>query len=115
MPNATTSARFESGRAISGRIGISFASTVSSVIDVPATHSSGVNLIWPDWTEAISSSVDAKSRPPASGDVRLVRLGEDTRHEWHRRDDHSDDEPTGRDGPTGCAEPERQRDPETAR
>ena len=35
---------------------MSFASTVSSVIDVPATHSSGVNVIWPAWTDAISSS-----------------------------------------------------------
>ena len=43
IPKATISARFESGRAISGRIGIRFASTVSSVIDVPATHSSGVD------------------------------------------------------------------------
>ena len=34
--------RVDSGRAISGRIGISLASTVSSVIDVPATQSSGV-------------------------------------------------------------------------
>ena len=42
MPKATTSARFDSGRAISGRIGMSFASTVSRVIDVPPTHSSGV-------------------------------------------------------------------------
>ena len=43
---------------------MSLASTVSSVIDVPATQSSGVALIWPAWTEAISSSVEAKSRPP---------------------------------------------------
>ena len=43
IPNATTSARFDSGRAISGRTGIRLASTVSRVIDVPATHSSGVD------------------------------------------------------------------------
>ena len=45
---------------------MSLASTVSSVIDVPATHSSGVKWIWPAWTDAISSSVDAKSWPPAA-------------------------------------------------
>ncbi len=65
MPKATTSALCESGRAISGRIGISFASTVSSVIDVPATHNSGVDDFWPAWTDAISSSSDAKIRPPS--------------------------------------------------
>ena len=64
IPKATTRARFESGRAMSGRIGISLASTVSSVMDVPATQSSGVAPTWPAWTEAISSSVEAKSRPP---------------------------------------------------
>ena len=66
IPNATTRARSESGRAMSGRIGISLASTVRSVIDVPATHSSGVNLTWPAWTDAISSSVEAKIWPPAA-------------------------------------------------
>ena len=64
IPNATTSARFASGRAMSGRIGMSFASTVSRVIEVPATHSSGVAMTCPAWTEAISSSVEAKSVPP---------------------------------------------------
>jgi hypothetical protein len=64
IPNATTSARLDSGRAMSGRIGMSLASTVRSVIEVPATHSSGVKWIWPAWTDAISSSVDAKIRPP---------------------------------------------------
>ena len=64
IPKATTSARVDAGRAMSGRIGISLASTVSSVIDVPATHSSGVNVICPDWTEAISSSVEANKSPP---------------------------------------------------
>ena len=59
---------------MSGRTGISLASTVSSVIDVPATQSSGVARIWPAWTDAISSSVEAKSRPPFAGDVGLVRL-----------------------------------------
>ena len=44
---------------------MSLASTVSRVIEVPATHSSGVKLIWPAWTDAISSSVDSKSVPPA--------------------------------------------------
>ena len=38
MPNATTRAVFASGRAISGSTGMSFASTVSSVIDVPVTQ-----------------------------------------------------------------------------
>ena len=66
MPKATTSARVASGRAMSGRIGISFASMVSSVIDVPATQSSGVKVIWPAWTDAISSSVEAKSWPPSA-------------------------------------------------
>ena len=56
---------FASGRAMSGRIGISFASTVSRVIDVPATHSSGVALTWPACTDAISSSVESKIVPPA--------------------------------------------------
>ena len=42
---------------------MSLASTVSSVMDVPATQSSGVAPIWPAWTEAISSSVEAKSVP----------------------------------------------------
>ena len=53
---------------------MSFASTVSSVIDVPATHSSGVTVTWPAWTEAISSSVEAKIVPPRRIDERLVRL-----------------------------------------
>ena len=44
---------------------MSLASTVSSVIDVPATHSSGVDDFWPAWTEAISSSLDWKMRPPS--------------------------------------------------
>ena len=43
---------------------MSLASTVRSVIEVPATHSSGVELIWPAWTDAISSSVEAKTVPP---------------------------------------------------
>ena len=47
---------------MSGRIGMSLASTVSRVIDVPATHSSGVERTWPAWTDAISSSVEAKMR-----------------------------------------------------
>ena len=65
MPNATTSARSESGRAMSGRIGMSLASTVSSVIDVPPTHSSGVDDFWPAWTEAISSSSRLEDLPPS--------------------------------------------------
>ena len=64
IPNATTSASRLSGRAMTGRTGMSLASIVSSVIDVPATHSSGVKVIWPAWTDAISSSVDSKRRPP---------------------------------------------------
>ena len=55
---------------------MSLASTVSSVIDVPATHSSGVERIWPAWTDAISSSVEAKTVPPTCADERLVRLGD---------------------------------------
>ena len=39
----------------------------------------GREWIWPAWTDAISSSVDAKSWPPADPDVRLVRLDEDAR------------------------------------
>ena len=42
---------------------MSLASIVSSVIDVPATHSWGVLRTCPAWTEAISSSADANSRP----------------------------------------------------
>ena len=53
---------------------MSLASTVSSVIEVPATHSSGVEPIWPAWTDAISSSVEAKIVPPTERDERLVRL-----------------------------------------
>ena len=64
IPNATTSARVDAGRAMSGRTGISLASIVRSVIDVPATHSSGVGRICPAWTDAISSSDDSKSLPP---------------------------------------------------
>ena len=44
---------------------MSLASTVSRVIDVPATHSSGVDRIWPAWTAAISSSRDSNRVPPA--------------------------------------------------
>ena len=66
IPKATTSARSDSGRAISGRIGMSFASTVSRVIDVPPTHSSGVMDSWPAWTDAISSSRDSNIVPPRS-------------------------------------------------
>ena len=54
---------------------MSFASTVSRVIDVPPTQSSGVALIWPAWTDAISSSVDSKSVPPRAAMQRLVGLG----------------------------------------
>ena len=36
-----------------------------TVIDVPATHNSGVDDFWPAWTDAISSSSDAKIRPPS--------------------------------------------------
>ena len=54
---------------MSGRIGISLASTVSRVMEVPATHSSGVKRHCPAWTEAISSSVDAKIRPPRASMV----------------------------------------------
>ena len=90
MPNATTSARSDSGRAMSGRIGMSLASTVSSVIDVPPTQSSGVARSWPAWTEAISSSRESKSVAAALGDARLVRL---------------DDEP----GP-GCQDDDEDRD-----
>ena len=39
IPNATVAALLESGRSISGRIGISLASTVSRVIAVPVTNS----------------------------------------------------------------------------
>ena len=55
IPNATVSAVVDSGRSMSGRTGMSFASTVSSVIDVPVTQSSWA-LIRPAWTDAISSS-----------------------------------------------------------
>ena len=94
IPNATTRARVESGRAMSGRTGISLASTVSSVIDVPATQSSGVNVIWPAWTEAISSSVDAKTLPPLASMVATFGWTSDVgqeRHGGHRQgDDHAD-------------------------
>jgi hypothetical protein len=46
-PEGPTSARSDSGRAMSGRIGMSFASTVSSVMDVPDTQSSGVDFTCP--------------------------------------------------------------------
>ena len=47
-----TSARVESGRAMSGRTGMSLASIVRRVMEVPATHSSGVAITCPAWTEA---------------------------------------------------------------
>ncbi len=47
IPKATVRALVESGRSISGRIGMSFASTVSRVIEVPVTHSSGYPLTLP--------------------------------------------------------------------
>ncbi len=50
---------------MSGRIGIILASTVSRVIEVPATHSSGVEWTWPASTVAISSSAVAKIVRPA--------------------------------------------------
>ena len=65
MPNAIVSSVFESGRRMSGRIGMSFASTVSRVIDVPVTHSCFDPLIVPAWTDAISSSVAPTIVPPA--------------------------------------------------
>ncbi len=49
---------------MSGRIGINLASTVSSVIEVPATHNSGVEDTWPASTAAISSSAVAKMSAP---------------------------------------------------
>ena len=42
---------------------MSLASTVSSVIDVPVTHSCRAPSS-PAWTDAISSSCDAKTVPP---------------------------------------------------
>ncbi len=73
IPNATTSAFRAAGRAISGRTGISLASTVSRVMDVPATQSCGVAPTWPAWTDAISSSRDAKVSPPT--DAMNATLG----------------------------------------
>ena len=85
IPKATTSARSDCGRAMSGRIGMSLASTVSRVIDVPATHSSGVDRIWPAWTEAISSSRDSKSVAAGAGDEGLARLRDAGRLERRQR------------------------------
>ena len=70
IPKATVSADSESGRSISGRIGMSLASTVSSVIDVPVTHSSSA-AIWPAWTDAISSSSAVEDRAAGLPDPRL--------------------------------------------
>ena len=53
-----------SGRAASGRSGINLASTVSRVMEVPATQSSGVVVRWPASTVAISSSVASKMVAP---------------------------------------------------
>ena len=55
IPNATVAALADSGRSMSGRIGISLASTVSRVMAVPVTHSWAVEVA-PAWTDAISSS-----------------------------------------------------------
>ena len=90
IPNATMSARSDSGRAISGRIGISFASTVSSVMEVPPTHSSGVAPSCPAWTEAISSSRTRTGSSPASIDARLVGLDDEARAQGRREDDDQD-------------------------
>ena len=53
---------------------MSLASTVSSVIDVPATHNSGVDWTWPAWTAAISSSRDSNSDAASAGDERFTGL-----------------------------------------
>ena len=110
MPNATTRARSESGRAMSGRIGISLASTVRSVIDVPPTHSSGVKLIWPAWTDAISSSVEAKIRPPTAR--RYASFGCTSAPGTNPIDGHDDgDDEADRDQrPARLADAERQGD-----
>ena len=54
---------------------MSLASTVSSVIEVPATHSSGVEWIWPGLDRR--DLVLAGFEQPAADrrDVRLVRAG----------------------------------------
>ena len=102
IPNATTRARFDSGRAMSGRIGISLASTVRSVIDVPPTHSSGVKLIWPAWTDAISSSVEAKSWPPADRMYASFGWTSTPGREPDRRHDDGDDEADARSAAGGA-------------
>ncbi len=103
IPKATTSARDESGRAMSGRIGISFASTVSNVIDVPPTQSSGVKVACPAWTDAISSSVEAKMLAPTGAEIGLVGLDEQARDEWGRRDEQGHHQPDRHQRPTGDA------------
>ena len=85
IPKATINASFESGRAMSGRIGIILASTVSRVIDVPATHSSGVEWTWPASTVAISSSVGPEDRRRPEGAAGLVRRNEHRRGDRRRR------------------------------
>ena len=85
IPNATTRARDAVGRAMSGRIGISLASTVSNVIEVPATQSSGVKVFCPAWTDAISSSVEANTVGTDRVEIGLVRLDEQPRDERRRR------------------------------
>ena len=65
------------------------------------THSSGVARIWPAWTDAISSSVEAKSVAAGSSDVGLVRLRRPCRAAATRRPTIAsttgpDDRPSGR-------------------
>ena len=59
MPKAMVSSVRAFGRSISGRIGMSLASTVSSVMEVPVTQSCLYPSFSPAWTEAISSSAAA--------------------------------------------------------
>ena len=83
IPNATTRACVEAGRAMSGRTGISLASTVSSVIDVPATQSSGVerDLAGLDRGDLVLGRVEDLAALGLDG--RDVRLDEDVREERH--------------------------------
>ena len=79
IPNATTSASFDSGLAMSGRIGISLASTVRRVIDVPATQSSRVVVALAGLDRRDLVLGRGEDRRVDRRQVGLVRLDEQTR------------------------------------
>ena len=112
IPNAIVSSAFEAGRRMSGRTGMSFASTVSRVIDVPVTQSCLDPLIVPAWTAAISSSVACSDDPVGAldpGDARVDEQAPADERDDHRCRDDGTQRP-GREARQGSLDPAAERE-----